>query len=99
MSRERVSGKAVQRRQPVLKRWVIKKEGRRKALKGPRDQRKASVSEKLEGTLQNSLEFVDPRRQKTARDKAGHVPGPRALRARVTRLNFILKEIGRHRTF
>lgn len=47
--RKRVSGKAVRRKQPVLKDLAISQEGRRKTLKRPRDWRKTSVSEKLKG--------------------------------------------------
>ena len=74
-------------------------------MKRSRNQRKANVSEKLKGAKQNGLEFVgDGKRQEERRlwrKKAGmsKVLRPRALYARVRRLNLKLKEIGRHRKF
>jgi len=74
-------------------------------LKRPRNQRKASVSEKLKEAKQNGLEFVGGGKRQGERRlwrrKAGMSKelGPRALYARVRRLNLKLKEIGRHRKF
>ena len=74
-------------------------------MKRPRNQRKASVSEKLKGAKQNGLECVGGGKRQGERrlwrKKAGMSKelGPRALYARVRRLNLKLKEIGRHRKF